>query len=211
MRHHKELKCAILSLALLVLGACLPLAGAVILAIEPSVLDSKYCLEAHGAVTLRLRMRLRYHNNGTRPVLTPRFYGLLGYKLFRDQDSVARNRPEGQVKFRKQQMLDTAQLDRSKPDPRFFEIVAPGASFAGNSAEVLLLVRSGSGRRSLPDGDRFLRLTIDHWPDRRAPGERLRRSWAALGLLWLDPVESSAGKINVDLKSEPRPCGGHID
>jgi hypothetical protein len=205
-------RCANLTPVLLALAACLPLAGADVLTVEPRVADAKYCLESSGAVTIHLTLRLKYRNNGEVPVLLPRFSYCSGYALFHDQDSMARNRPESRLLAERRRMLDTTKLDQSKPESEFFDTIAPGATLDNWPMETIIFLRYGpNSGQVVPDGDHLLRVLIDHWADHRAPGKRLRRRWKTQGLLWIEPIEAPAVKTRIDGGVKPGRCVGRVD
>ncbi len=201
-------RCSNLTPVLLALAVPLPLPGADVLTVEPRVADMKYCIESSGVVTIHLTLRLRYRNNGEVPIILPCFRYCSGYALFRDQDSMARNQPENRASRDKRRMGDATKLNQSKPDSGFFDTIAPGATLDNWPAENVIFVRSApNSGQIVPDGDYLLRVVVNHWADRRATGERLRRRWKALGLLWIEPIEAPAVKIHIDGGAKPGRCG----
>ena len=199
---------------LLTLVACTALSGADGLAIRPELHAARYCLEERGASSsLRFTFYLTYRNDGDVPVILLRVYRLQEYSLIRGVDGRADDGPALRVSMQRTRMLDTTKLDDSKPEPELFDVIAPGETIGGRQVVVAIPfpLRDYSSRQPMLTGDYLLRMVIDHWPDSRTPGLRLRERWKDRGLLWTEPLETSPVVVHIDQDTKPVRCGGRVD
>ena len=197
---------------LCVFAGCWSPASGQSLVINPVLVESRYCLEPQGAVTLRLRLRLTYHNDGSQPLLLPRFYSPSRLTLVRVEDAGPNAAARVELPLPKRRMLDTTTLEQLRPNPELFDVIPPGGTFDERVTDVPIVARAGtSSREPLAVRDYLLRVVVDHWPDRRESGERLRDAWRGYGLLWIDPVETSSVKVRVNEAAEAAPCKGRVD
>lgn len=177
------------------------------LSIEPEVIESKYCLEPEDVVSFRVLLRLKYHNTGHACVIVPKVTRLSAQMLFRDEEDFNANHVATREVFGKLRMYDTSKLDRSVPDPRLFDTIQPGATFDQRQRQVFIVVRPSFPRDvKLLGTEPYLQVEIDHWPDRRAPGEKLRESWKSHGQLLIDKVLSLPVRLRIEKEPPARPC-----
>lgn len=181
------------------------------LVITTQTVASQYCLEERGAISLRVSLRIMYNNAGAAPVLLPFFTRVAGYVLSSDGANPS-SRQERSVMFQNPPTFDSSKLlDASKPDPKLFQTIAPGAS-AERVLEVPIIVRSPQSHASALLGKVYsLRAKIENWPDSRDNAVSFRRLWEPYGVLWADPDVTAPVELRIEGNPVASRCGGRID
>jgi hypothetical protein len=192
-----------------VLPLALPVLADNTLTAEGSIAKSTYCSVPNGHIDLWVNFTVKYRNRLGSPVILATPNLVRGYKLFRDAEDVALNRPVRKFVSASSEMFEPSKMDHSKPDPALFEIVQP-EGVAHRIHNVQLLV-SGPGVHRLESGDYYLQVSIDTWPADRSFGESLARSWERWGKLWLNPITLPPMRLQVEKAPGIRPCPLRVD
>lgn len=181
------------------------------LVVEPSIVESRYCLDDTGALSLKLRVSFTYHNYSGSPIVLPLFEQIAQYTLFRDDESLFRNRPEGQERFRVRRIFDETKLNASRPSSGLFQILGGGEERYRIHQVVIFLRPPRRPGTSLLGSDHFLQVELNHWFGSRRAGETLQRTWRNFGLLWIDNIITPPVKLHIQKDPHPQPCPIRID
>jgi hypothetical protein len=197
---------------LMLLGCVWPcgLQAATELLLEPEVIETRYCTERKGAITLRVTLQLRYTNTSEAPIIIPLFMRILSWQLFENAAGIESNRPDLSLSFRPYQVLDSSQLDRTKPDPKLFRTIGPQSSMELQMEVLIPLFPEGRDKRRLGK-DHYLRVEMDTWADPKHSGEPFRRAWEAYGRFLTGRFWSQPIKIHVEEEPAAKPCMIRID
>lgn len=180
------------------------------LAVQTELAGSKYCIDQAGTLDLRVSVRFTYHNHGQHAVLLPQFDQVAESSLFPDEASALANRPENQEKYRLTHFFDPAKLAHSRR-PILFDIVEVGRVQV-RIHEIRIRLRPP--RRpgvSLLGGDHYLRIEINHWPEKRHLGEDLVRRWREFGVLLIDNIVTPMIKLHIERDPTGERCQDRID
>ncbi len=180
------------------------------LSLEPELIQTKYCVEGKGVITVRATLRLRYRNTTGVPIILPLFSRLSSWQLFEKRTDIESGRPELIHTSKPDQILDTSRLDRTKPNPRLFRTIEPHATFEIPQEVWIPLRPKGADQRRLGK-DHYLRVEMNTWPDPENSGERLRQVWGAYGRLLAGRFLSEPVKIHIDHAPAAKPCPVQID
>ena len=176
---------------------------------EASIVKGIYCSLPNSDIDLLVNFTVTYRNGLGSPVILATPNLVKGYRLFRDEEDVALNRPVRKFVSASTAMFEASKIDRLKPDPALFETVQP-EGVAHRIYNVQLLV-GGPGVHSLESDDYYLLVSIDTWPANRRSGESLARSWERWGKLWLNPIQLPPMRLHVEKAPEIRPCPLRVD
>jgi hypothetical protein len=168
--------------------------------LRPEILGSEYCLQQSGLATLKVTLRLEFKNSGDVPLILIRGAPLLGWKL-RHVGISPEDDSERTEQYPTRRIIDTSRMDQTKPDPEFFAILRPG-EFNTWQEQVGIVLDERPGRASLLGTEQDFTVTVNPWPDGLAQGGALRKSWASLGHLWLEPIVSAP--VRIHLEDHPR-------
>ena len=181
------------------------------LTVEPELIESRYCGEDSGNLTLLVSVKFRYRNISQNTILLPLFFQFAQYGLFTDEQSLSANRPDRVERVRVRRLFDIAKLDGTKPDQKLFDSMAPGSS-RSRILEIPIFLRSpGRSRLPLLGSDVYLRVEINQWFENRKAGEDLRRRWREFGFLWIDNVWSEPLRLHIERDPVPQRCSVRID
>lgn len=181
------------------------------LTLQPSIMEQRYCINEIGVLSLRVKVRFIYHNSGDRAIVLPQFGQIAQYALFRDEESMSRNQPEGQEQYRPLRFFDEKRLDSRQPNPKLFDILAIGED-RERIHEVSIVLHPQRRRDiSLLGMDPYLQIEINHWFGSRKAGMALQRTWRNFGVLWIDNLVAPPIKLHIDKNPQPQRCRGSID
>jgi hypothetical protein len=173
------------------------------LAFHPEILQIKYCLEKNGQISLHVPYRLEFRNNGKVPIVLLKVAPRLGFTLRPAEKGLGEFvRSE---KHPARQIMDYSRMPPLAPDPELFVTLQPGETYDEWEDELSITLSQGSGNLRL-GADYELGVEVNPWPDKRRTGESLRKSWAASGFLWVDPIESSQVKLHLEDKPRIQNC-----
>lgn len=181
------------------------------LMVEPSIVEGRYCLDDTGALSLKLSVRFTYHNSSDSPIVLPLFEQIAQYTLFRDDESLSRNRPEGQEKYRVRRLFDETKLNTSRPSSGLFQILGSGEKRERIHKVVIFLRPPRRPGISLLGSDHLLQVELNHWFGNRRVGETLQRTWRNFGLLWIDTIIAPPVKLHIEKDPQPQRCPLRID
>jgi hypothetical protein len=85
------------------------------LQLTSSIVESQYCLEANGAIGLKLMVQFTYHNVSGTTVVLPRFSRLAGYAIFRSESDLEAGRAVSRVSFDLAEIFHATMMDPAKP------------------------------------------------------------------------------------------------
>lgn len=181
------------------------------LEIKPTLIERTYCLDPDGTAMMELRFDVEYDNISRAVVLVPRFSRVSGYRLFRNERALADNRPEYQVTYKAESMLDATKLDPSQPSPGLFDALKPGGVL---HRIYTLRMAASTARQKVPsslNGDLFLQLQINHWVASRSHGRKLAKSWKAHGELLISEMLLPAVRLRIEKVNATAPCPLRVD
>jgi len=180
------------------------------LTVEPVISGATYCQVTDGHVALRLRFILHYQNTSESNIVLPMFSVPSGYDLFKDK-SAFEDQKEQSLPIHRDDVLDAAKLDPSKPDPKLFRILRPGETASAYEVLWIPVEPPKEVGSSLLGKDHYLRVRMNPWPAERTVGEKLRELWQPYGLLWLNEVQSQPLKLHVEHRPRADSCRPYVD
>lgn len=179
------------------------------LRIEAEVVNQSLCAGRAGVDFLHMRLRLRYANAGRRKLIVYRGNNLF-FQVF---VSPVGERPLGvpgyELKTTSARFLTKESEGIDAPAPnRDFVTLAPGAKFETELTVSLPVAREGTQRGvgAIASGGHVLRLRVSTWYESKALGEKLRERWRRAGLLWTDPVGTTAVRFDTEAAHATRGC-----
>lgn len=202
---------AALTALIVAAGSCRGACQGGTLIVEPELIESMYCGDDSGNISLRATLRFTYRNTSQQSILLPRFAQVLQYGLFADEESILANRPERQERYHVRRLFDISKLDRGRPDQQLFDSIPPGASKARVLEIFIFLRHPRRGGATLLGKDEYLRVEINQWFESKQRGEDLREQWREFGLLWIDNVVSTPLRLHIEKDPVPHRCPIRID
>jgi hypothetical protein len=181
------------------------------ISITPHVVDSRYCRDPDGSVTLRLNLQLKYQNGSSSAILLPRFLRASGYELFADRVHLDAHKSEYRASYKRAAVLDTTKLASDQPDTNLFDVIEPLGTLGSRMVDPSIPVRSRQGRAPLAGRDVYVVIDIDHWPDKITTGRRLQKLWRSHGTLLIDKMETDALSIHIDQDPDTQACRDRVD
>jgi hypothetical protein len=180
------------------------------LLLEAELIQTRYCAEANGVISVRPKLQLRYRNTSGVPIILPLFSVLSSWQMFEKLTDTDSDRPELMQASKPDQILDTSRLDRTKPNPLLFRTIEPQATFE-IPEEVRIAVRPKGQDQRLLGKDHYLRVEINTWPDPANSSKGLQQVWKAYGRLLAGRFLSEPVKIHIDHSPAAKHCPDRID
>jgi hypothetical protein len=179
--------------------------------VTTTVLSQRYCKEPGSDVStnLRMRLRLRYTNVGTQPLILYKHENTVFREMIsRDPSAAAARKYVWDFSLTVVNEGKNAIVDTSVPSSSF--IVLRPAQVFDAEAEVTIFVRGGAGVGNDSDGllpgDYILQVSVSTWPDSEPLGKLLRTRWQNIGLLWFHDLTSEPMLFRIEKKQELEKC-----
>ena len=174
------------------------------LRLTSEIVGRRYCAGERQDI-LQMRLRLRYRNTGSRKLI-----------VYQGKNLFYQTRIRGGAQTRSYEVV----VLNSRFNDAQAEVVnapRPGGVFVtlppGGAHETEIVVGVGlaagaseRGANSIAPGEHTLQVAASTWYESRKLGEELRASWAAAGLLWVDPVASEPLAFNAVREERAPPC-----
>jgi hypothetical protein len=180
------------------------------LVIKLDLVESHYCLESDGGISLRAMLRLTYENTGLQGVILVRPTRVAGYKLLPLAKSEDTTEPV-EVRFPKERVFDGRKLTAPRPNPKLFETLEPGRTLRREQDVLIFVADPAPSGRSLLGKEYSLEVEVDHWPDNPSSGERLRALWKDQGVLWMEALTSRPIELRIPKDPAAKRCVGRVD
>jgi hypothetical protein len=178
--------------------------GADNLTLQLSILDTKYCSEPGGGLTLRATVEAKYQNLGGETILLPQIGEVRNYSFYADHGTGPGEYESGE-QFSRRDRFSRYDPNESIPNPSLFRPIQPG-TVVRPANYLVIIIFSAKNRGALLGKDHYLTVAIDHWTPSRRTGEKLRDRWKPYGLLWIDPMTSLPIKISIPTAPDAEHC-----
>ena len=159
------------------------------LQLTTEVLDAKFCASDY----LRLKLRLRYFNGGSEPVILYRQSdSIMTYFISRDANAAEQEKYEQKYSPLQRRVGSPGSIDTDGPDERTFIILKPGNSFAVTSQADLPFIFDGKNNDEdlLRPGNHVLQIRVRTWQEPSEVADKLRERWRSQGYLWSESLVS---------------------
>lgn len=177
-------------------------AGELPLRLTINILTQRYCEEPGSDTSdnLRMKLRLRYTNAGTRPLIMYKHENT----VFREM--ISRNPLDAAAHkyvwdFSLTQVTGGKDSTIDSPVPSSsFAVLRPGQFFDGE-AEITVFVRRGRTSKEsdgLLPGEYFLQVSVSTWPETAILAERLRNRWESIGTFWFHDLTSEPVQFKIE-------------
>jgi hypothetical protein len=170
--------------------------GQVPLALKMSVAEQQYCEDRSW-----LKLRLRYVNNGERPIILFS-YGHMAHHAFLsklDSKGVKRKKPIAVHYTSRIFRLIPLLVD---PEPgEEFVVIEPGGEFNTEATLSLPISTSEANAEDRVSPGRYsLQVVFQTWYESSEQAEELRKLWSSHGLFWSDDVRSGGTPLLIEAK-----------
>lgn len=172
------------------------------LQLSTTVLTQEYC----GRDDLRLRLRLRFTNVGSEPLIVYRYSLAISRQMIsRSYNDALEHRYLKDLEPFVDPMLPQP-ADAATPDDRLLVTLKPGETHEVDN-DVHVFVFDGSKRSAdfLRPGHYFLQITVPTWWFSRESADRLAERWRDRGFLWTQDLTSLPMPIDIE-KSPVTQC-----
>jgi hypothetical protein len=171
------------------------------LTLTTSVLGQGFCFGDGEISTLQMNLRLRYTNNGRRPIILYKGSVVVpSLTVSRTMNEALAGNHELTLKFT---MLTSSRRTIKKALDDQFLVLPAGSSFDTETSVAIPFTTSGG--QTIPGtvrtGSHVLQVRVVTWPESPELARKLRYSWRRYGFLWADMIE--AGPMQFSIESEP--------
>jgi hypothetical protein len=167
-----------------------------------NVLTQRYCKEPGSDTSdnLRMKLRLRYTNAGTRPLILYKHQNTVFREMIsRNPLDAAAHRYVWDFSLTQVTGGKDSTIDGPVPNSSF-AVLRPGQFFDGE-AEITIFVRRGRTSKE-PDGllpgAYFLQVSVSTWPETASMAERLRKRWQGIAPLWFHDLTSEPAQFKIE-------------
>lgn len=174
------------------------------------VKEQRYCHPSN----LRMVLSLDFINTGKdRLIFFKDGHFTAAYTLSRTMEDALAKKYEldvsqfGSKSFLTKDFHDISPLiDTLTPSDDYFIVVVPGEVYRSEeSLNIPLVVNASTKQPDLPEGEHFLKVTLETWPDIAASPDKLRERWKEYGYLYSATITSLPVSFTF-LNSNPEPC-----
>jgi hypothetical protein len=171
------------------------------LRLTTTVVTQRYCRQAESdsSDNLRIKLRLRYTNDGRRPLV-----------LYKHDNNVYREMISHSLEDATAQryvwdlsltaVTDGRDVTIAGPIPSAsFVVLQSGQCFETETETTIFIRRDSTGRDAdgLLSGEYVLQVRVSTWPESEGLAEQLRSRWQGIGTLWFRDVTSVPMPFNI--------------
>lgn len=177
------------------------------LQLTAEILEQTYCSVRAEAISLELKIRLRYTNLSPHPVILYKGHDLFFQTKIRSEpDATGRSY---QVHLINMHYFDEEfeRIDARSPS-KVFVTLAPNQSFERQLTKGIGVTEQSKERSSTSvyPGGHTLQLIVSTWYQSPKLAEQLRQQWRRKGFLWSQPLSSVPLKVVVEKPAAAPPC-----
>jgi hypothetical protein len=179
------------------------------LQLTTEVLEARFCASDY----LRLKLRLRYFNSGSEPVILYRASSnIMTYFISRDAKAAVQEKYEQKYSPLQRRVGPPESIDSDSPDDQTFIVLKSGSSFDVTSHADFPFVFDGQnkGEDLLRPGSHVLQIRARTWVESPELAEKLRQRWRNQGYLWSQPLVSRPMLFTVAKNPRIAPCAQEI-
>ncbi len=177
--------------------------------LQASVQKATYCGSAEDeAVSLQLRLLLRYRNAGKDPVILSRGASLIPEAV------VGRGQIDGTVREKEASWTNTNYTGGSEPafsdawpNPAYVLLKAGETFSTYGDLAVVFAPKFSSLAATLGPGRHLLQFWAGAWSYSGESDDRVRKAWQSKGYLWTKSVRSEPVQLTIDAHPTFQKCG----
>lgn len=170
------------------------------------VLEQSYC-SANADISLQLRVKLRYTNLSSEPIILYKGHDLFFQTKIRREPNTAS--PPYQVHLLNMHYFDEEfeRIEARSPG-KVFVTLAPNHSFERELITGIGVADRSRERtnNSVHPGEHSLFFVVSTWYQSPKLAEQLRQQWRKKGVLWSQPLSSVPLKLVVERPASAPPC-----
>jgi hypothetical protein len=172
------------------------------------ILGQHYCAIAGDALSLELRVRLKYTNVGKQKLILYKGHDLFYQTKVRSVPATTNIRPY-EIIFLNSRYFDEEYEPIDAPAPsKVFVTLGPGAFFERDLIVGLGVVgdKANRGNSSIKAGSYSLQVIVSTWYKTVVLAQKLADRWKRKGALWYQPLSTAPVALNVERPSDLSPC-----
>ena len=172
------------------------------LELTTELINQDYCIGDADLDGVSLKLRLRYRNIGSTPIILHK-HSTTVYEVF------VRKSPDGEIETSAQlHYVSEGPLKVGEPSLKSFVILKPQDSYLTETIIRVFVTRDETAHfpGAVSAGDHYLQVTIGTGIGSSETEGVLRRKWQAYGLLWTQPVTSKPMKFTIDKNRNVLDC-----
>jgi hypothetical protein len=168
------------------------------LQLTAAILEQRYCSVKADAITLQLKIRLRYTNLSSQAIILYKGHDLFFQTKIREADQAGQSY---QVHLIDMHYFDEEfeRIDARSPS-KVFVTLAPNQSFEREVIKGIGVADQAKERTStsVHPGSHTLQVIVSTWYQSPKLAEQLRQQWQRKGYLWSQPLTSAPLKVLVE-------------
>ena len=177
------------------------------LQLTAAIREQSYCSVNEDAITLQLKIKLRYTNLSSQPIILYKGHDLFFQTKIRSEPD--RSGQSYQVHLLNMHYFDEEieRIDARSPS-KVFVTLAPNQSFERELIKGIGVTDHSKERTStsVHPGSHSLQLIVSTWYQSPKLAEQLRQEWRRKGFLWSQPLTSVPLKLMVEKPVGAPPC-----
>lgn len=171
------------------------------------IIEQTYCSVNAEAITLQLKIKLRYTNLSSHPVILYKGHDLFFQTKIRSEPDRAGHSYQAHLLNMHYFDEEFERIDARAPG-KVFVTLAPNQSFERELSKGIGVTDHSKERTStsVHPGGHVLQLIVSTWYQSPKLAEQLRQQWRRKGFLWSQPLTSVPVKVDIQKPAGPQPC-----